>query len=154
MTTVSLITEFTEFKQFPLEMDISNSIETTQGIGEGSRMPCLFSSPYEHQFHQLNEGGTWPNLLMLCLLSGPCGYTILFQLCYDTLLVCTVPRQCELGHQLVLRTGKHLLHLNLQEHKAMVKIIDTKNAVSTQHGDRKYLSSILFGFVCSKPEHR
>jgi hypothetical protein len=58
MTTVSLITEFTEFKQFPLEMDISNSIETTQGIGEGSRMPCLFSSPYEHQFHQLNEGGT------------------------------------------------------------------------------------------------
>jgi hypothetical protein len=37
-----------------------------------------------------------------------------------------VPRRCELGHQLVLCTGTHPLHLNLQEHKsqAMIKIMD------------------------------
>ena len=70
---------------------------------------------------------------VLCLFSRPCGCTVPFQLCGSTLLICIVPCRSELGHQLVLRTGTHPLHLNLQEHKSqiMIKIIDTNNAVST-----------------------
>jgi hypothetical protein len=66
---------------------------------------------------------------VLCLFSRPCGCTVPFQLCGGTLLICIVPCRCELGHQLVLRTGTHPLYLNLQEHKSqvMIKIIDTNN---------------------------
>lgn len=92
---------------------------------------------------------------VLCLFCCPCGCAVPFQLCRSTLLVCVMPRRCKLGHQLVLRTGTHPLHLNLQGHKsrAMIKIIDTNNAVLLKHSDKKYLNFVLFGFTCSEPKH-
>lgn len=54
---------------------------------------------------------------VLCLLRRPSGAAVPLRLGGSSLLVCGVPRGRELAHQLVLRTGSHPLHLDLEKKK-------------------------------------